>query len=148
MAVPAWLLTHNPCAAHNFFFIAAFALSSVTAHYLVRYLTGDWRPARCRADVCLLSVRVRAAGAQPVAADRLSAVGDAGLPSLHRSRVGGPGVRAGRGAVADRPRVRLLRIFAGGMVALGTIFLGVTRGLWKQPRYWVWWRWPPRSASD
>jgi len=41
IAVPAWLLTRNPYAAHNFFFIAAFALSSITTSYLLRHLLGD-----------------------------------------------------------------------------------------------------------
>src|SRR5919106_5674857 len=45
MAIPAWLLTNNPYAAHNFFFIASFVLSSVATYYLVRYLLGDWRAA-------------------------------------------------------------------------------------------------------
>ena len=45
IAAPAWLLTKNPYAAHNFFFIACFVLSSVATYYLVRHLTGDWRAA-------------------------------------------------------------------------------------------------------
>ena len=45
IAAPAWLLTKNPYAAHNFFFIASFVLSSVATYFLVRHLTGDWRAA-------------------------------------------------------------------------------------------------------
>jgi hypothetical protein len=45
IAIPAWLVTKNPYAAHNFFFIATFVLSSIATYYLVRHLTGDWRAA-------------------------------------------------------------------------------------------------------
>ena len=51
IAIPAWLLTKNPYATHNFVFLCAFVLSFVAAYYLVRYLTGD-RRAAILAGIC------------------------------------------------------------------------------------------------
>lgn len=138
IAVPMWLATKNPYAAHNFFFIATFVLSSVATYYLIRHLTGDWRVAAIGSVLYAYSPFAFARQAH----SQLLMIGV--LPwamlSFHR--------------FIDR--VTLLRaielgvvlwiaglacayygIFAGGMVALGTIMLGVTRGYWKQPRYWM-----------
>ena len=137
MAVPVWLLTHNPYAAHNFFFIAAFVLSSVTAYYLVRYLTGDWRAgalAGLMFAYCPFAF-VRQAHSQLLLIGFLPWA----MLAFHRF--------IDRASVARAFELGMVLwltglacayygIFAGGMVALGTIFLGVTRGLWKQPRYW------------
>ncbi len=137
MAVPAWLLTHNPYAAHNFFFIAAFALSSVTAYYLVRYLTGDWRAgalAGLMFAYCPFAF-VRQAHSQLLLIGFLPWA----MLAFHRFIDRVSAARAFELGVVlwlTGLACAYYGIFAGGMVALGTIFLGVTRGLWKQPRYW------------
>jgi hypothetical protein len=137
MAVPAWLLTHNPYAAHNFFFIAAFALSSITAYYLVRHLTGDRRAAALAGVMFAYCPFAFARQAH----SQLLLIGF--LPwamlAFHRFME--------RVSVARALELGLVLwltglacayygIFAGGMVGLGTILLGVTRGYWKQRRYW------------
>jgi hypothetical protein len=137
MAVPAWLLTHNPYAAHNFFFIAAFALSSITAYYLVRYLTGDRRAAVLAG---LMFAYCPFAFARQ-AHSQLLLIGF--LPwamlAFHRfidrvsvARAFELGVVLWLTGLA----CAYYGIFAGGMVAFGTIFLGITRGYWRQVRYW------------
>ena len=45
LAVPAYWLTRNPYAAHNFVMLLAFVLSATGMYYLVRYLTDDRRAA-------------------------------------------------------------------------------------------------------
>ena len=138
MAAPAWLLTHNPYATHNFFFIAAFALSSVTAYFLVRYLTGDWRAgvlAGLMYAYCPFAF-VRQAHSQLLLIGFLPWA----MLAFHRFID-----RAGVARAVELGIVLWLTglacayygIFAGGMVGFGTIFLGATRGLWKQPRYWA-----------
>jgi hypothetical protein len=41
LAIPVWLATRNPFAAHNFVVLLAFTLSATGMYYLARYLTGD-----------------------------------------------------------------------------------------------------------
>jgi hypothetical protein len=45
LGIPAWLLTRNPMTTHNSVFVFAFVLSFVATYYLVRYLTEDRRAA-------------------------------------------------------------------------------------------------------
>jgi hypothetical protein len=138
IAAPAWLLTGNPYSTHNFFFIAAFALSSITAYSLVRYLTGDWRAA---ALAGILYAYCPFAFARQ-AHSQLLMIGF--LPwamlAFHRfiDRVSAArAIELGVVLWLTGIACAYYGIFAGGMVALGTIFLGVTRGYWKQPRYWA-----------
>ena len=148
MAVPAWLLTHNPYADHNFFFIAAFALSSVTAYYLVRYLTGDWRAgalAGLMFAYCPFAF-VRQAHSQLLLIGFLPWA----MLAFHRFIDRVSAARAFELGVVlwlTGLACAYYGIFAGGMVALGTIFLGVTRGFGSSLATGAWWRWPPRSAS-
>ncbi len=137
MAVPAWLLTHNPYAAHNFFFIGAFALSSVTAYALVRYLTGDWRAAALAGVMYAYCPFAFARQAH----SQLLLIGF--LPwsmlALHRfiDRVSAArAIELGVVLWLTGLACAYYGIFAGGMVAIGTIFFSATRGWWKRPRYW------------
>jgi hypothetical protein len=138
IAVPAWLLTHNPYAAHNFFFIAAFALSSITAYYLVRYLTGDRRAAVLAGLMfayCPFAF-VRQAHSQLLLIGFLPWA----MLAFHRFIDRVSVARAFElGAVLWLTGLACAYygIFAGGMVALGTIFLGITRGHWTHARYWA-----------
>jgi hypothetical protein len=138
IAAPAWLLTKNPYAAHNFFFIACFVLSSVAAYYLVRYLTGDWRAAAVAGVLYAYSPFAFARQAH----SQLLMIGF--LPwamlAFHRFVDGVSVARAIELGVVlwlTGLACAYYGIFAGGMVALGTIMLAVTRGHWKAPRYWA-----------
>jgi hypothetical protein len=137
LAVPAWLLTHNPYATHNFFFIAAFALSSVTAYYLVRYLTGDRRAgvlAGLMFAYCPFAF-ARQAHSQLLLIGFLPWA----MLAFHRfiDRVSvARALELGVVLWLTGLACAYYGIFAGGMVALGTIFLGIARGYWKQVRYW------------
>jgi hypothetical protein len=138
MAVPAWLATRNPYAAHNFFFIATFVLSSVATYYLIRHLTGDWRAAAVGAILYAYSPFAFARQAH----SQLLLIGF--LPwsmlAFHRfidrltvARAIELGVVLWLTGLA----CAYYGIFAGGLVALGTIMLSITRGHWRQPRYWM-----------
>jgi len=138
IAVPAWLLTRNPYAAHNFFFIAAFALSSITTYYLVRHLLGDWRAA---AIAGILFAYCPFAFARQ-AHSQLLMIGF--LPwtmlAFHRfvDRVSvARAIELGVVLWLTGLACAYYGIFAGGLVALGTVMFAVTRAQWKQPRYWM-----------
>jgi hypothetical protein len=45
LGIPAWLLTRNPMTTHNSVFVLSFVLSFVGTYYLVRYLVEDRRAA-------------------------------------------------------------------------------------------------------
>jgi hypothetical protein len=138
IAAPVWLLTKNPYAAHNFFFIACFVLSSIAAYYLVRHLTGDWRAAAIAGVLYAYAPFAFARQAH----SQLLMIGF--LPwamlAFHRfiDRVSAArAIELGVVLWLTGLACAYYGIFAGGMVALGTIMLGVTRGYWKQPRYWA-----------
>ena len=138
MAAPAWLLTKNPYAAHNFFFIACFVLSSVATYYLVRHLTGDWRAAAIAGVLYAYSPFAFARQAH----SQLLMIGF--LPwtllAFHRfiDRVSvARAIELGVVLWLTGLACAYYGIFAGGMVALGSIMLAITRGYWKQPRYWA-----------
>ncbi len=138
MAAPAWLLTGNPFAAHNFFFIAAFALSFVTTYYLVRHLFGDWRAA---AVAAILYAYCPFAFARQ-AHSQLLLIGF--LPwamlAFHRftDRVSvARAIELGVVLWLTGLACAYYGIFAGGMVALGTVMMAVSRGLWRRPVYWA-----------
>ena len=138
MAAPAWLLTQNPYAAHNFFFIAAFVLSSVATYYLVRYLTGDWRAAVMAGLMyayCPFAF-VRQAHSQLLLIGFLPWA----MLAFHRfiDRVSvARAIELGIVLWLTGLACAYYGIFAGGMVGLGTLIFAITRGLWKQPRYWA-----------
>ena len=138
IAAPAWLLTKNPYAAHNFFFIASFVLSSVATYYLVRHLTGDWRAAAIAGVLYAYSPFAFARQAH----SQLLMIGF--LPwamlAFHRfiERVSAArAIELGVVLWLTGLACAYYGIFAGGMVALGTIMLAITRGHWKAPRYWL-----------
>ena len=138
MAAPAWLLTGNPFAAHNFFFIAAFALSFITTYYLVRHLFGDWRAAAVAAFLYAYCPFAFARQAH----SQLLLIGF--LPwamlAFHRfiDRVSvARAIELGVVLWLTGLACAYYGIFAGGMVALGTVMMAVSRGLWRRPGYWA-----------
>jgi hypothetical protein len=137
IAAPVWLLTKNPYAAHNFFFIVCFVLSSVATYYLARYLTGDWRAA---AVAGVLYAYCPFAFARQ-AHSQLLMIGFLpwALLAFHRfiDRVSAArAIELGVVLWLTGLACAYYGIFAGGMVALGSIMLAITRGYWTQPRYW------------
>jgi len=138
MAIPAWLLTRNPYAAHNFFFILSFVLSAVATYYLVRHLTGDRRAAAIAGVLFAFCPFAFARQAH----SQLLLIGF--LPwamlAFHRflDRVSAArAVELGVVLWLTGLACAYYGIFAGGMVGLGSIMLGSTRGLWRSPRYWA-----------
>src|SRR5688572_142223 len=138
MAIPAWLLTKNPYAAHNFFFIASFVLSSVATYFLVRHLLGDWRAAAIAGILFAYSPFAFARQAH----SQLLMIGV--LPwamlAFHRfvDRVSiARAIELGVVLWLAGLACAYYGIFAGGLVGLGTLMFAVTRGYWKQPRYWM-----------
>jgi hypothetical protein len=138
MAAPAWVATKNPYAAHNFFFIGCFVVSSVATYYLVRHLTGDWRAAAISGLLFAYSPFAFARQAH----SQLLLIGF--LPwsmlAFHRfvDRVSvARAIELGVVLWLTGLACAYYGIFAGGMVALGTVMLAVTRGYWKDPRYWA-----------
>ena len=138
MAAPVWLLTKNPYAAHNFFFIGSFVLSSIATYYLVRHLFGDWRAAAVAG--ILFAYCPFAFARQAHSQLLLIGVLPWAMLALHRfidhvsvARAFELGVVLWLSGLA----CAYYGIFAGGLVALGSVMFAVTRGYWRQPRYWL-----------
>lgn len=138
MGIPAWLVTHNPYATHNFVFILSFALSFVATYYLVRHLTGDRRAA---AVAGLLFAFCPFAFARQ-AHSQLLLIGFIpwSMLAFHRfiDRVS-PARALELGVVLWLTGLACAYygLFAGGMVAFGAIMLAATRGRWRDPKYWA-----------
>lgn len=137
MGIPAWLLTRNPYATHNFVFLLSFVLSAVATYYLVRHLTGDRRAA---AVAGLLFAFCPFAFARQ-AHSQLLLIGF--LPwsmlAFHRfvDRRSVPrAIELGAVLWLSGLACAYYGLFAGGMVAFGALLLAVTRGWWKDVRYW------------
>jgi hypothetical protein len=138
IATPAWLLTKSPYAAHNFFFLVCFILSTVATYYLVRYLTGS-RQAGAIAGV-LFAYCPFAFARQ--AHSQLLMIGFLpwSLLAFHRlierttiARAIELGVVLWLTGLA----CAYYGIFAGGMVAFGSLMFAVTRHRVKDPKYWT-----------
>lgn len=137
MGIPAWLLTGNPYATHNFVFILSFVMSLVATYYLVRHLTGDRRAA---AVAGLLFAFCPFAFARQ-AHSQLLLIGF--LPwsmlAFHRFMARRSALRALELGVVlwlSGLACAYYGLFAGGMVAAGSLLLAVTRGWWKDIKYW------------
>ncbi len=108
-----------------------------TAYYLVRYLTGDWRAGALAGMMfayCPFAF-VRQAHIQLLLIGFLPWC----MLAFHRfiDRVSAArAIELGVVLWLTGLACAYYGIFAGGMVALGTILLGVHARRWKQPRYW------------
>jgi hypothetical protein len=137
LGLPAYLLTGNPYATHNLSMLLGIGLAFVGAYALARYLTRDTAAAIVAAigfAFCpflfarLAHIQLMMFFGLPIA-----------LLALHRA-IDAPS--AGRGLVLGLAlTVQALAcgyygIFAGLLAALGLVFFGVTRGLWRVPSYW------------
>jgi 4-amino-4-deoxy-L-arabinose transferase-like glycosyltransferase len=138
IAIPAWLLTKNPYATHNFVFLCAFALSFVATYYLVRRLTGDRRAAILAAIMfayCPFAF-VRQAHIQLLLIGFLPWC----MLAWHRflDRTSLPrAIELGAVMALTGLACAYYGIFAGGMIAIASIWFAFTRGRWKDVKYWT-----------
>src|ERR671912_375986 len=138
VAIPVWLLTKNPYAAHNFVFLFAFALSFVTTYYLVRYLTGDRRAAIVAGIMfayCPFAF-VRQAHIQLLLIGFLPWCALAWHRFLDRTSVP-RAIELGLVMAATGLACAYYGIFAGGMISFAAIWFAITRQRWKDPSYWI-----------
>ena len=138
VGVPVWLLTKNPDATHNFVLLVSFVVSFAGAYYLCRYLTGS-RQAAMVAGVLFAFcpfVFVRFAHIQ------LLLVG--GLPfcmlAFHRlvdRTTVGRAVALGAILWLQGLACAYYGIFGGMAVGISSIVIAITRGRWREWRYWA-----------
>ena len=138
VGVPVWLLTHNPYATHNFVVLVSFILSFVGAYYLCRYLTGS-RPAAAVAGVLFAYCPFVFARTTHI---QLLLIG--GLPfcmlAFHRlvDRITvGRAVALGAILWFQGLACAYYGVFGGLAVGAASIVLAITRGCWRDWRYWV-----------
>ena len=138
VGVPVWVLTKNPYATHNFVLLVSFVVSFAGAYYLCRYLTGN-RQAAMVAGVLFAFcpfVFVRFAHIQ------LLLVG--GLPfcmlAFHRlvdRTTVGRAVALGAILWFQGLACAYYGIFGGMAVGISSIVMAITRGRWREWRYWA-----------
>lgn len=138
VGVPVWVLTKNPYATHNFVLLVSFVVSFAGAYYLCRYLTGN-RQAAMVAGVLFAFcpfVFVRFAHIQ------LLLVG--GLPfcmlAFHRlvdRTTVGRAVALGAILWFQGLACAYYGIFGGMAVGISSIVIAITRGRWREWRYWA-----------
>lgn len=139
IAIPVWLATKNPYAAHNSVVIVGFIASLVGAYLLARYLTGHAGAAAFCAVAFAFAPYIYARTAH------IQLLMTAGLPfgmlALHRL-VDRPSasrsVVLGLALFAQAMTCAYYGLFAGLMVGLAVLFYALARGLWRQWRYWLW----------
>ncbi len=138
IGVPMWLLSKNPYATHNFVVLISFMFSSVGGYYLCRYLTGS-RPAAAVASVLFAYcpfVFARTAHIQLLLIGGLPF----GMLAFHRlvDRVTvGRAVALGAIIWFQGLACAYYGIFGGLAVGAGGIVLSITRGRWREWRYWA-----------
>ena len=138
LGAPVWVVTKNPYATHNFVLMLSFVVSFSGAYYLCRYLTAS-RPAAAIAGVLFAFcpfVFVRFAHIQ------LLLIG--GLPfcmlAFHRlvdRTTVGRAVALGAILWFQGLACAYYGIFGGMAVGVGSIVLAITRGRWREWRYWA-----------
>lgn len=136
-AVPAWLATKNPYAAHNSAVLLAFMFSGIGAYYLCRHLTGSRAAAAVGAILYAYCPFVFARTAHI----QLMMIG--GLPfcllAFHRlmdTPTVGRSLALGALLWIQAMFCGYYGIFAGLLVGLGAIVFAVPSGRWRRPGYW------------
>jgi hypothetical protein len=137
VAMPAWLLTRNPYAAHNTALLFAFATTLLGTWLLVRHLARDGTAAAIAAILFAFCpyffahsahIQLLMAGGIPLAMLALHRLVDE--PSARSGLV--LGLTLGTQALA----CAYYGIFAGLMVGYGVLFLATTRRLWRVRSFW------------
>lgn len=136
IGAPVWLLTKNPYTTHNWIFLVAFAQSFIATYYLVRHLTGDRRAA----IVCGVMFAYCPFAFARQAHVQLLMIGF--LPwcmlAWHRflDRISiARAIELGVVMALTGLACAYYGIFAGGMIALASIWFAYTRSLWKDKHY-------------
>jgi hypothetical protein len=137
LAVPVWLATRNPFAAHNSVLFAAFITSFVAAYALARRLTGHTGAAA----FCAIAYAFYPFGFAHFPHIQLLLTG--GIPlslvALHRlvdRPAASRAVALGLALFAQGISCAYHGIAAGLTVGFGVLFFAATRRLWPNPRYW------------
>ena len=138
VGIPGWLITQNALVAHNSALLFAFCTSMIGAWLLARRLTGSPSAALVTAVVfgfCpyffshTAHIQLLIAGGIPLS-----------LLMMHRL-ADDPGVRKGIALglmiAAQALACAYYGIFAGLMAAYAALFLALSRGLWRNRRYWI-----------
>lgn len=136
IGAPVWLLTNNPYSTHNFIFLFSFALSFVTTYYLVRYLTGDRRAAIIAGIMfayCPFAF-ARQAHVQLLMVGFLPWVMLAWHRLLDRTSIA-RAIELGVVMALTGLACAYYGIFAGGMIAMASIWFAITRQRWKDMQY-------------
>jgi hypothetical protein len=138
IGAPVWLLTKNPYTTHNWVFMVAFAQSFVATYYLIRRLTGDRRAA----IVCGVMYAYCPFAFARQAHVQLLMIGF--LPwcmlAWHRflDRTTIPrAIELGVVMSLTGLACAYYGIFAGGMIAIATIWFAIARRRWQDFRYWI-----------
>ena len=131
LAVPVWMATGNPYAAHNFVVLLAFVLSATGMYYLVRRLTDDRRAAAVSAigfAFCpyvfahMAHIQLLMTAGLPFAMLAFHRLAD--CPTLKRGAVLG-GVMAGQALSCG-----YYGVFVTLAVGYGVLVVCASRGLW------------------
>lgn len=137
LAVPVWLATKNPFAAHNSVVLFAFTASVVFTWLLARRLTGDAAAAATAAVLFAFCPYVFAHTAH------IQLLMTAGIPLcllLFHRLVDAPSIgRAialGVALAAQAMSCAYYGISAGLTIGYATLFLAWYRGLWRSRMYW------------
>jgi hypothetical protein len=138
VAIPAWLATRNAYAAHNTAVLFAFASSLLCTWLLARRLTGNSAASVAPAVMFAFCpyffshsahIQLLMAGGIPLSMLALYALADNPSPAR--------GVALGGALALQALACAYYGIFAGLMVGYAVLFLAVSRGLWRAPRFWI-----------
>jgi len=138
VGIPGWLMTHNALVAYNSALLFAFCTSMIGAWLLARRLTGSPSAAFVTAIVfgfCpyffshSTHIQLLMAGGIPLSLLMMHRLADE--PGSRR------GVALGLTIAAQALACAYYGIFAGLMVGYTALFLAVSRGLWRDRRYWI-----------
>ncbi len=137
VAIPAWLLTRNPYAAHSVALLFAFATTFLGMWRLAAYLSGNAAGAIAAAILFAFCpyfyshtahIQLLMAGGIPLSMLALHRLADA--PSPRR------GAALGGALAVQALACAYYGIFAGLMVGYGVLFLAATRRLWRVHAFW------------
>jgi hypothetical protein len=138
LAIPAWWLSGNANTAHNVVVLFAFAAAVVTMWLFARRMTGDpWASATAAVIFAFCPfvfshtphIQLLLTAGMPLSLLMLHRLADA--PSARTAAALGAALAAQALACA------YYGIFAGFMVAYGTLVLAWTRRTWRSLRYWT-----------
>jgi hypothetical protein len=138
VGIPAWLLTRNPYAAHSSALLFAFASTFIGTWLLVRRLTHDTASALVAAVLFAFCpyfyshtahIQLLMAGGIPLSMLALHRLVDQPSP--------GKGAALGVALAIQALACAYYGIFAGLMVGYATLFLAVTRDMWRAKAFWT-----------